>query len=410
MTPLDITIVGGSIAGCSAAILLARAGHRVEIIERSEGGLVGRGGGIGTPLPVLEALVEQDLLDGDFPHLLGTAMPFVVKTDAEPQRGRAPWEVPLSIAVFHWSALWNGLRSRVPDDAYTEGVEVLSADHDGRDRARLELNDGSVRRPDLAIFADGYRSLGRRRMFPEVDLRYRGYMLWRGLLPEARLGDPAMLGSDLPRLSYPDAPGHLVAYLVPGEDGSAEPGRRLVNWAAYIELPEHDLEGFMVDRDGAQRTGTLPPGMIRPREEERLKQTMAAALPTDYGDIIERTSGSYVQLIYTARVPGYHRGRMCLVGDAGSVSQPFTGSGVFKGHANTTALLAALDEHDDVDEALSAWSAEQVASADRVLALGEQMERAFIWEGPDFATTDAAAVEAWWREAVTFPEDFTYGK
>lgn len=408
MRSLDVAIVGGSIAGCSAAILLSRAGHRVEVIERSSGGLVGRGGGIGTPLAVLEGLLEEDLLDANFPHLVGTAMPFVVRTEAEPARGRAPYELPLSIAVFHWGALWNDLRSRVPAGAYTEGVAVIDAAEDDSGGARLDLDDGSVRRVDLVVFADGYRSLGRRLAFPDVSIDYRGYMLWRGLLPEAELDDPDVLGSRLPRLSYPDAPGHLVAYLVPGEDGSAAPGRRLVNWAAYIELREEDVARFMVDREGVARTGTLPPGMLRPEEESRLKAEMVESLPTRYGDIIERTSDTYVQLIYTVRMPGYRRGRMCLVGDAGAVAQPFTGSGVFKGHANVTALLAALDEHDDLDEALAAWSERQVASADRLLALGEQMERAFIWDGPDLATAGASELEAWWQRTVAFPEDFSY--
>ena len=64
--------------------------------------------------------------------------------------------------------------------------------------------------------------------------------------------------------------------------------------------------------------------------------------------MIGRTTDSYVQLIYTARMPGYRRGRMCLVGDAGAVAQPFTGSGVFKGHANVAALLGALGQSLDI--------------------------------------------------------------
>ncbi len=52
-TKLKIGIVGGSIAGCSAAILLARAGYHITVFERSMGALVGRGGGIGTTSPAL---------------------------------------------------------------------------------------------------------------------------------------------------------------------------------------------------------------------------------------------------------------------------------------------------------------------------------------------------------------------
>lgn len=55
---LRIGIVGGSLAGCSAAILLSRAGHDVQVYERSRGNLVGRGGGIGTATAVFEGLIE----------------------------------------------------------------------------------------------------------------------------------------------------------------------------------------------------------------------------------------------------------------------------------------------------------------------------------------------------------------
>ena len=117
---------------------------------------------------------------------------------------------------------------------------------------------------------------------------------------------------------------------------------------------------------------------------------------------------TYVQLIYTARVPAYASGRMCLIGDAGSVAQPFTGSGVFKGHNNVVGLLEALSTHGDLDDALATWSNEQVHVADHLLALGKQMEQAFIWDPLDLTSADAPATEAWWRESVTFPDEFTY--
>ena len=67
-----------------------------------------------------------------------------------------------------------------------------------------------------------------------------------------------------------------------------------------------------------------------------------------------------------------------------------------------------LDRHDDLDSALREWDAEQVELADRLLALGDQMERAFIWNSLDLTTSDAASTEAWWRAAVQFPDDFSY--
>ena len=397
MERLDIAIVGGSIAGCSAAILLRRAGHRVRIFERSSSKLVGRGGGMGTPVPVLKSLIEDRILDKDFPHLVATGMPFIARSDEEPRFGTSPWAMPLNLALFHWGSLWQALRSRVPDELYRQGARVVGASQPSPDAVRLDFADRSTVDADLVVFADGYRSLGRTMMFPEVDIEYRGYMLWRGLLPESRLRESDTLGTLVPRLSFPEEPGHHVAYFLPGKDGSVRSGERLVNWASYIPLPEEHVAEVMVDRSGGPRVGTIPPGHMRPEEEARLTAEAVARLPEYYGEMVTASESTYVQLAYTVQVPAYRDGRMCLIGDAGTVAQPFTDSGVFKGYNNVAGLVGALAERGDLDEALEAWSAEQTRVGDRTLELGKQMEDAFIWNSPGLAAADAETTERWLR-------------
>jgi len=358
MNKLNIGIVGGSIAGCSAEISLSREGHHVEIFERSRGGLVGRGGGIGTPGPVLEALIEAEILDSDFPYLSGSAMPFIVKTPAHVKLGYTPWEMPLNVKAFHWGALWNNLRKRVPDENYHRGHEVVGVSVDNTNSPTLQFKNGSEAEFDLILFADGYQSLGRQLLFPSIDLFYRGYMLWRGLLPEGEHDNSAPLGSKVPRLSYTSLPGNLVMYFVPNQNGSIVDGDRIYNWAAYIPLADLDLPAFMIDRDGKHHTGAIPPGKMRLSEEDRLKQLMQDNLPAYYGDIIAKTQNTYVQLIYTVSLPAYHQGRICLIGDAGMIAQPFTGSGVFKGYNNIKDLLQALNAYKSIDTALQYWGSE----------------------------------------------------
>jgi len=406
--PLKVGIVGGSIAGCSAAILMSRAGHDVTVFERSRGALQGRGGGIATPTATFKSLIEEDIIDESFPHTMATEMPFVGRTSPQDRLGHVAWSLPIDLACFHWGTLWENLRKRVPDQRYLSGRNITQIQMQDAETAILELEDGSTHSFDLVLSADGYRSLGRNSQFPDAKLSYRGYVLWRGLLPESRMDDSRLLGTTLPRLSYPHLSGHMVIYFVPDFDGSIKDGERLFNWAAYIPVAEQDLPEFMIDRQGQRRTGSLPPGAIRPEEEGRLKQLMQDNLPRYYADIVSRTEHTYAQLIYTVDLPAYARERICVIGDAGIVVQPFTGSGIFKGFNNARDLVAALEEHDSVDESLAQWSQAQTEGSKRILALGQQMEQAFIWSPLDFATADAETTAAWWKSSVTFPENFTY--
>ncbi len=404
---LSIGIVGGSIAGCSAAILLSRAGHDVRVFERSRGGLVGRGGGIATTGPMYEELVDRDIIDLHMPHIKSGKMPFIVRTPQEPSVGRSPFAIPLDMRTFQWTELWGQLRRRIPDDIYHQGIAVSGAEAVGSEAVDVTFEDGSADRFDLVLFADGYQSVGRGLVSPGTELEYRGYMLWRGLLPESAVTD-APLGNDVPRLSYADLPGNATAYFVPGSDGSARAGDRTINWACYIPLAEEEVAAFMVDRDGRERHGSIPPGAMRLDEEARLKALMRQNLPDWHGRMIGKTRDTFVQLIYTAQLSTYARGRMCVIGDSGVVAQPFTGSGVFKGYQNVSGLLPELGRTDDLDAALAAWSDEQVRLGARLLALGDQMEQAFIWDPIDLGTASSEDVAAWWQGAVTFPEDFSY--
>jgi len=407
---MNVAVVGGSIAGCSAAILFRRAGHRVTVFERSTGALVGRGGGIGTPGRVLRMLTGYDMLDADFPHSMNRAMPLVVRTADHPRAGRRPWEVPIELATFHWSALWRQLRKRVPDEDYRAGGEVVdSTESDGT--VQLELSDGSSEAFDLVVFADGARSAGRARLFPDVASAYRGYVVWRGLLPESSLDEPALLDGVVSRVTFTAGAGHLVVSLLPSPKGSTAPGERLIDWTAYVAQPEEGLEAFMTDRQGAVRPSVLPPGTMREEEEQRLKAQLREVLPDVYGEIVARTKSTHAQPIHTVRMPAYRRGRQVVIGDAGTVTPPFTGSGVFKGFQNAAGLLETIDGlGKSLDEALESWSGKQVRLGERLGALGDQMEQAFVWNPLDLGAADAAATEAWWQASVTSPLAFSAGE
>ncbi len=404
---MRVGIVGGSIAGCTAAIELTRAGHQVTVIERSRGGLNGRGAGIGTPLETFQTLVSRDLIGEATPRFTVSDHPLVGRRDADDRYGHTALTLPLSMALLNWGDLWSELRARVPSTAYVEGRTITAAKQmDGE--VLISATDGWSETFDLVFFADGYRSMGRRALFPDAEMAYRGYVLWRGVLEERRLSESAPLETALYRLHYKGLPGNAVFYFVPGEGGSTKADERLVNWACYLPVAAEDLPAFLVDRGGQRQEYSLPPGSMRIAEEERLKGLMADHLPSYFADIIAESFDTFVQPIFSGTVPAYARGRMALLGDAGAVAPPFTGSGVFKAMMNAVDLATALAELSSADATLEQWSSEQTRRGRRLAALGAQMEVAFVWETPDLSTMTKADARAWWTESIAFPKEFSY--
>lgn len=73
-----IIISGGSIAGCTSAILLGRLGLNIKILERSAG-RIKSGTGITLPESIINDCIANDLLDPDIPRLGFVAKNFLIE-------------------------------------------------------------------------------------------------------------------------------------------------------------------------------------------------------------------------------------------------------------------------------------------------------------------------------------------
>lgn len=175
-----------------------------------------------------------------------------------------------------------------------------------------------------------------------------------------------------------------------------------------MAIPNSELDQFMTDRKGMVRFGTLPPGSLTDKNEDRLKKRLSKNIPDHYAEVVNKTKDSYIQVIYTVDLDSYRKGRMCLIGDAGIFVPPFTGSGVFKGYSNVKDLVSCLKEYENLEDALEQWSKLQLRTGKRLLALGDQMEKAYIWEQLDFTKVDEKSTREWWESSITFPENFNH--
>ena len=123
---LRVGIIGGSIAGCTTAIELLRAGCEVTLLERTGDTLKDRGAGIGVPPSVMDTFIERDLVDADTPFFAGHAFTRIWRTETERRYGYLAWDQPANLALLNWGGLYRNLRQRVPDRVYRSGQRAMA--------------------------------------------------------------------------------------------------------------------------------------------------------------------------------------------------------------------------------------------------------------------------------------------
>jgi len=396
---LKVGIVGGSIAGCTVAIELGRLGCAVTLFERTGDELKDRGAGIAVPPSIIETFIKRDLVDTNIPYFSSETFMRIWRTESERKYGYLAWDQPARLELLNWGGLYQNLRKRVPDDVYRTGHRVVALHERGSKGVGVELSDESIREFDLVVCADGYTSLGRRTLFPEVGIQYAGYVLWRGFLLEKELVESQPMESGVRCLGYPG--GHGIFYFVPGANGSVAPGQRLVNWGMYVPVPEASLADFLTDKEGHRHEGSLSPGAMPHSTETFLKQRAHERIPDYYADITDKSPNTFAYAIYDCQVPAYRHGRICLVGDAGAFARPHSAAGALKGINDATTLGDALKTHSSLEDALVQWNRVQTETDNNLVRFGNQLGRALVTEIPDWSKMNAASMEKWFTSLVT---------
>ncbi len=405
MIGMRVGIIGGSVAGCATAALLHRAGHDVTVFERSASDLVSRGAGIGTPTTVWQEMMARGLIDGTLPSIRADSTPYVTRGSGT---GQQRWlgDIHISFTAFNWAHLYQCLRRGVPDELY-RGASAVELIETGPHGTTVHLLPGGSVDFDLVVCADGYRSMGRVLIDPDAAPCYRGMVLWRGLLPESDIRVDPLDGCPGLRVGYQG--GHGVVYYIPGSGQDTEPGKRLLMWGYYLQVPEGALSSVLVDDHERQQSGSVPFGKVHPQVRASLESRLADLLPPVLFELVQQRSNSAIHAIYSVAPRSYARDRVCLAGDAGAVFPPFTGSGVLKAMANATSLADALAGAPAVDDALRRWSQAQLQVAARVMPIAERIERSQVFDMPDLATMPPAATNDWMSAAypgyvVTLPD------
>lgn len=418
----DVAVVGGSIAGCAAALAAHRAGAgRITLHERTAGLLADRGVGLVVHDARYAELAAAGYLDTSMPWAQLTTRRWYVRDGAAPL-GRQIAVQPFPFRSYCWGPLWRELRQRLPQDTvFRPGTRVAGVDGDA-DGAVLRFGDdgggdgsgaaasgasgaggadgraaGGDRseRFDLVIGADGYRSVVREAAFPGVRPDYAGYLAWRGTVPADRM-------AALDRPGLPSEPwaeedcvygvfpgGHVIIYRIPDGRGGLR-----ANWVLYTAPPEGlDL--------GPDAPAGLPPGALTDALHDHLRYVTGELLPPYWGGLMRLTTRQelFLQPMYDFTAPRYTAGRLLLAGDAATVARPHTGGGAVKALQDAAALEAALRALPERPDALEEYGAERGRTGRSMVELGRRLGRAFVQDTPDWRTLDQAGLEAAWAAA-----------
>jgi len=359
----SVIVMGGSLGGLTAALVLRDAGCDVRVFERSSSALRARGAGIAVLDATLRYLTERG---GYRPEDVCSQTDWIRFVRAD---GSVQHEQRHRYRFSSWNAIYQALLRRFDGDRYLLRSEVADFGRDGG-RVAVTLANGSRAHSDLLVCADGIGSMARARLLPQVKPSYSGYVAWRGTRPEASLTPPARsaLGD---ALTYQILPGsHILVYPIPGPDGSCVVGERLINIVWYVNVAAgRELDRFMTDRDGVRRPVSLPPGAVCPEAVASLRSSAAALLAGPIAEVVTGLSEPFVQVVYDIEVPRMAFGPVCLIGDAAFAVRPHAAAGTAKAADDGWTLADALTAAGgDVTAGLAAWEQRQLRVGAALLA------------------------------------------
>ena len=383
-------IIGGSMSGLFAALLLRRGGWEVEVFERTETELTGRGAGIVTHIE-LNDLLES--LGFDLAVNFGVAIAGRKTLD---RAGRVIGEHRRPQIVTSWDRVYRMLRDALPAERYHLGREVLRIEEKA-DRVIVHFADGT-READLLVGADGFRSTVRAQYMPETRPAYAGYVAWRGLVAESALSAAAHRDIFDSMVFCLPPREQMLGYPVAGPDNDLRPGHRRYNFVWYRPTGDQALRTLLTDEAGQTHALSIPPPLVRKDAIEELRQAAERLLAPQFRELVSLTQ-PFLQPIYDLATPKMALGRVALIGDAAFLARPHVGAGVTKAAQDAAALEAALRSEPNVELALANFEHARMEMNHRIVERGRELG-AYMESKPKTAEQQSSAEQHRTPQAV----------
>ncbi|KAJ3256341.1 hypothetical protein HK103_005596 [Boothiomyces macroporosus] len=291
---MKVLIIGGSIAGLSAANSLRNRNIDFVIFERGRKRAPKNGGGIAVHNDTIDYLKTFPV---DLERLNEILYPMPVQLDNNKNGGIIRMgDIPFHSA--HWAEVYNLLADSIPLEKFCFGKELVNVTQTG-DGVEAEFKDGTKIKGSVLIGADGILSTVRKLVFSDDIVRYAGYFAWRGILPKEELSEELPKDTFILEMS---GSCHAVIYHL---------GNR-INWLVY----ENVDNGKEVYTTQEQVLGKIS----RDATEQELldfKQMVSKEFRPLLAELFTKTPLPFINHIYD-RDPAnhYRKERVLLIGDA----------------------------------------------------------------------------------------------
>jgi 2-polyprenyl-6-methoxyphenol hydroxylase-like FAD-dependent oxidoreductase len=354
-------VIGGSVSGLFAGLLLRRHGWRVDVYERVESELSGRGAGIVAQPELIERLRGL----GFDPADLGVQVTSRKMLDAS---GRLTGQIECPQVLTAWERVYRMLQDAFPPQHYHRG-KALARFEQGARWVTAHFSDGSAVEGDLLVGADGLRSSVRQQCLPDLAPLYAGYVAWRALIGEESF--PREIHRELfGYMTFCLPPGEqFLGYPVAGPDNDLRAGHRRYNVVWYRPADEAtELPWLLTDSSGTHHPISIPPPLIRPEAIAAMRAAAERLLAPQLREIVRLIDVPILQPIYDLETPRMAFGRVAIIGDAAFVARPHVAAGVAKAANDAAELAQALDESSEVEAALRLFEQRRLPIGQRIIA------------------------------------------